>query len=403
MENNLEKFYRESNFIFESYGCTCSIDEKTMSDKTKTKSLVIFPNKDQKIKLAYQPKYGLVKVSEKNGATTDKDVLSELLSINEKDLKGYKKFFEKYGFLFTIDKEYLKIEEEELIYIVNRLKLSTELLSQISESQRKNYSIITKIAYSLINNKSLEIKDINYSSCPHALLQKNLNHRHGMRQIPRKYIDADKHLIAVSDYGYGEYIFDEEILSGYIRSSGYDKDVGGLVYALEINSLSAYVNYIDAPYKERILIEFFYHTFHRTRGLTSYKYETSKLNDGEMNLSKLDNEFKKTALEAAKIILSEEISHYIKNIHPVYDSITMGAAWQVDSLISALYYSLFFINPNNQIVRRCANINCNRHVYFSVPRTSSKKIYCTPECCRNVQQRKHREKKIKLTQNEASN
>lgn len=397
--NDFTNFFKESNFSFETCGCTCSINTKTTADRKEKKTLAIFPDESLKIKLAYQPKYGLVKVSEKNGATTDIDVLSELLKIKDNDMETYKRFFEKFGFLFPIeDKQIITIEEDELYYIVTRLKVTLELLSQLSESGRKNYKKITHCAYWLIANNKYKLDKFNYSFCPHTLIQKNLDKSHPLDALPRKYTDETKEFVLVKDFGYGEFTFEMEELYGLERSNHYEEEINDYPYTLDINCITAYINHTLAPYEERILIEFYFHCHNRIRG---WNDDESYIREGCMKLSQLDPEFKKTALEAAKIILSEEISHYIKNIHPQHDYKTMRPSWKVDSLISALYYSLFFINPNVQTIRRCANVNCNRHMFFTVTKTSSKKIYCCPECCRNVQQRKHREK-VKLNQTEAS-
>ncbi len=68
----------------------------------------------------------------------------------------------------------------------------------------------------------------------------------------------------------------------------------------------------------------------------------------------------------------------------------MEPRWKVDSLMGALYFSFFYMKPNIEVTRICANPRCGG--YFTVSRTSLKQKYYCPECANRANQNKYRAK-----------
>lgn len=91
--------------------------------------------------------------------------------------------------------------------------------------------------------------------------------------------------------------------------------------------------------------------------------------------------------------MKNEIDNNLQGITPPYDIEKMQPAWKIDSLLSALYFSHFYLNPKIELYRQCASPSCNE--FFLVPVTSRKKIYCRKKCQNREMQKAYRAKNIK--------
>lgn len=98
---------------------------------------------------------------------------------------------------------------------------------------------------------------------------------------------------------------------------------------------------------------------------------------------------KEMIISAAKLVIKDEIDYHTKLITPVYDLASMAGSWKIPNLITAIYFSIFFLNPNFTLIKKCANPTCDE--YFDVLNSNKKKIYCSPRCANIMSQRKYRE------------
>lgn len=90
----------------------------------------------------------------------------------------------------------------------------------------------------------------------------------------------------------------------------------------------------------------------------------------QSDLSVMSDEMKSTLIEIAQFVLGEEINANLSGIFPVYDVQTMSPSWKVDSLLSAIYFSMFYLKPDLELYRQCANPRCQK--YFLVKTTSTR-------------------------------
>jgi hypothetical protein len=164
----------------------------------------------------------------------------------------------------------------------------------------------------------------------------------------------------------------------------------------ERSIMQSYVNHTKAPKNERLLIEVLYHVYFNIGSFSNVTPDEILFNEAVStnhpipNWDAFDEKLKKAITEVAKIVITEEINSNMSGVHPEYDSNLMEPRWKVDSLLSALYFSIFYMKPNLEITRLCANPKCNR--YFTVSRTSSKKKYCSSECGNRAIQNRYRAK-----------
>ena len=140
-----------------------------------------------------------------------------------------------------------------------------------------------------------------------------------------------------------------------------------------------------------------------------YLYEVGMINyvdvdrtyyvNDEVHKELFTEELKAAAIKVAKFIVKEEIKYNLNNVRPIYDISKLEPAWKIDSLLSALYFGLFYMRPNTETYRRCANPKCGE--FFSVPISSRKKKYCCRACMnRAMIARKRARDKINATRNQ---
>ena len=382
-EKNIENFYQAALFTFNTYQCYCAIDTINVGPDNYINDFKIMHLSDKPIKFAFEPQKGLVRINTKNGAIEEDNILSSLISIKPDDINSYKKFFEKNGFLFPIKPDsFEKIDDESLLNIIDRMRCTLELISQISEVAKKDYKKIFALILYLMFSKPIKIKigELEYVTCSHNKIYDALK------------IAADKP--AKFNFKYdSEYMFEvkDSILKTYkMHMDLYRHKLGDEFESDFWNSVfHAYFNYQDAPKDVRLMIEFLYHIYFDMGQIVNFERDTLNFcYPSQVNWDYFNDDMKKASLEIAKIIIGEEINSNLSGVYPEYDIKDMEPKWRVSSLLSALYFSLFYMRPNVEITRLCANPKCGR--YFTVNRTSAKKKYCCPECANRANQNNYR-------------
>ncbi len=385
-----ENFYQESLFTFESNCCFTAIDKINISPSEVRNIIKVESLSSKPIKFAFQPKDGLVRIDEKTGATLEENILSSLISIDDNQIENYKKFFERNGFLFPIGTDkFEQIDDEMLIRLIDRMRSTVRLMSQISEVEKKDYKKILSLTLSLLLSNPFEIKigETSYSSCEHKILRDEFSEANNLPK--NEYFNTDKDwMFEVNDSIYGKYKLHVDEYRHYVTDSE--------ISDLERSIIQSYVNHQKAPRKQRLLIEFLYHVYFDIGSFYAVMPDEILFNVGFKttgsipNWGAFDDKLKNALIEVAKIVITEEINSNMVGVHPEYDSSIMEPRWKVDSLLGALYFSIFYMKPNVEITRLCANPKCNR--YFTVSRTSSKKKYCSNECCNRALQNRYRAK-----------
>lgn len=381
-----ENFYQESLFTFNSYKSYCAIDTINIEIGEVKKIFKVNSLTSEPIKFAFQPKDGLVRVSLKNGSVEESNILSSLLSIKDNNIENYRKFFEKNGFFYPLKGDkYVEIDDNSLLLIVGRMKATVELMSQISEVQRKNYDRILTLTLALLLKPQIEIKigDHVYKTSKHEKLSNELLIASNIADNSFNFKTDENYVFTIKDSIYGHSKMhldvyrnlktDELILDNFWRKV-----------------LHSYVNHEDSDKDVRLMIEVLYHVYFNIGNFSSCSFE--KINFSEKpKWDNFDDPLKRALLEVAKIVVAEEINSSLHGIFPEYDSSIMEPRWRVDSLISALYFSIFYMKPNIELTRICANPRCGN--YFTISRTSSKKKYCSPQCANRAIQNRYRAKK----------
>ena len=388
--NLSENFYQNSLFTFDSFACFCAVDTINVSPDEARNVIKVVSQKNKPVKFAFEPNDGLVRISLKSGAVEESNILSSLLSINDNKVENYKKFFEKNGFFFPIKiDKFEEIDDESLLMIISRMKATVELMSQISEIQRKNYDRILTLTLALLLSpeSTIQIGSHQYKTCKHKKLHDELNISAAIDDNQSKLKVDKEYNFIIKDSIYGEYKLHLDLYNHFM----YDNEVLDDFWRSIVHS---YVNHQDAHKDERLIIEFLFHTFVDIGSFWSVSFENINFAQ-EPKWDKFDEKLKKALVEVAKIVIAEEINSNISGVYPEYDSVIMEPRWRVESLMSALYFSIFYMKPNLELTRLCANPKCGR--YFKVSRTSLKKKYCCPECANRANQNRYRARKKEIS------
>lgn len=372
---NLENFYGENLFIFTNYSCSCFEDTVHQSpNESPIYTYKIYSDTSKPIKLAYAAKRGLVRIA-KNGTIECENLLGIFIGLANAKRNKIEKFFAENGFIFPLPAdEFEAIPYEKIMLLINRLKITVELLSELGKIHTDYFKLLELICNLIFYQPfSFQTKNMEsaYTSCLHSfldLLEKGNNMTESIQR--RNEISREEEVFEIEDCTQTTpYEFSiEEYNTIKDKYSSYPPDYQSIV--------TLFVNY-NVKQEERCAIDVLFHYFH--------DYQSGNA-VGELSDKMIEN-----IRKFAKMVIGEEINHNLKGITPMYKIETMEPSWRVDSLLSAMYLSLFYLKPDMQLYRPCANPRCNN--YFLVKTTSSRNKYCCRKCADNVTQTRYRKNK----------
>lgn len=381
-------FFGDNIFTFVSNECFCAKDIiHTSPNQPPTIKFKVSENKNKPLLFAYKAKTGLVRVAS-NGTIEEDNILGTLLSLSTTNPKKMISFFERNGFLFPVSSDYLSIESELVDRIIENIRNTVELMTAIAEI-KKDYTKIVLLTLRLMFNEmfkiELETMEKPYYSCNHSFM--NTLKITGISLTEDQEQESfENGCFSVNDTINGStYKFDRNEYNDII--SGSSTSDNRIITPLYKQIVSLYCSYNGSSI-ERKMIEFIFHLIHDANWRLNYNSITGISAEEIIDLTSLSSEMKTTALEIARHILGEEINANLNGIFPQYDVQAMSPSWKVDSLLSALYFSLFYIKPDLELYRQCANPRCQK--YFLVKTTSTHKKYCSTECCNRVTQDRYR-------------
>lgn len=152
-----------------------------------------------------------------------------------------------------------------------------------------------------------------------------------------------------------------------------------------------YKNAFPADMLTRNIIDFLFHLNNEVTKIDSiYSNGVIKLKDDSSikSLDKFTENYKDFLPQITRQVIKEEFDFALYSIHPTYNLDTMSPRWEIPDLFTALYFSLFYMRPEYEIYRQCANPNYTR--LFKVKTTNSRQLYHSPACQNAAAQMRHR-------------
>ena len=363
-------------FQHEGYGCLCAKDTvNTSPNEAPTVILKVCPDTSTQLLFSYAPKDGL-NMTGVAGSIHEKNILGKLLALPKDDVDKHIEFIEKYGFLYPLPTNiYTAVEASDLIDIINRIKSTIRLYSCIN---RKDYKgVLIHVIYLLFAPVTeLRIGDDVFLTCVHRF--KNLLDSYNVfPDLSREPEVAANGTYSVDDTFLGKKNTVDICFYNAVRS-GSDTNLQGSKDPWFKNLMAMYMGCKDMDEETRYLIDFFYHFQTEVSVIKEVRYRGFK-SYTTFSEDTLDDSFKNALLKIARIVVAEEINHNIRGIHPKYNGGKLTATWQVDTLIEALYFSIFYMR-NGEMYKECENPNCKRDRFFLVEATRTNKHYCCEQC-----------------------
>ena len=155
----------------------------------------------------------------------------------------------------------------------------------------------------------------------------------------------------------------------------------------------AYKNCHNVSKIQRLIIDFLFHFMHSNGVIKNVTFDSGiEFYKSDSNYT-LDDNMKKGLLLIGKYVLSKEINQHVSKMRPIYNPNTLEPTWKAPNLLTALYFSLFYMKPKSEIYRKCANPSCTN--FFLVKTSNSRKKYCCDDCrnASNVRSYRMRQKK----------
>lgn len=376
MDEKISGISLKTMFQHEGYGCLCAKDTvNTSPDEAPTVTLKVCPDISTQLLFSYAPKDGL-NMTGVSGGIHEKNILGKLLALPKDDVDKHIAFIEKYGFLYPLPaNEYTAVEASDLIDIINRIKSTIRLYSCINKKDYKG--VLIHVVYLLFASVTeLRIGDDVFSTCSHHF--KNLLDSYNLfPDFSREPEVAATGTYSVDDAFLGKKNAVDISFYNAVRS-GADTNLQGSKDPWFKNLMAMYMGCKDVDEEARYLIDFFYHLQTEVSVIKEVHYGGFK-SYTTFSEDALDDSFKNALLKIAKIVVAEEINHNIRGIHPKYNGGKLTATWQVDTLIGALYFSIFYMR-NGEMYKECENPNCKRDRFFLVEATRTNKHYCCEQC-----------------------
>lgn len=376
MNEKISGISLKTMFQYEGYGCLCAKDTvNTSPGEAPTVTLKVCLDPNAHLLFSYAPKDGL-NMTGVAGGIHDKNILGKLLALPKGDVDKHIEFIEKYGFLYPLpENEYTAVEASNLIEIINRIKSTIRLYSCINKKDFRG--VLIQVIYLLFSPViELRIGDAAYSTCTHRF-KSLIDSYNFFPDLSREPEVAANGTYSVDDAFLGKRNAIDISFYNAVRS-GSDTNLQGSKDPWFKNLMAMYIGCKDVDEETRFLIDFFYHLQTEVSVIKEvyfggFKSYTTFSEDA------LDDSFKNALLKIARIVVAEEINHNIRGIHPKYNGGKLTATWQVNTLIEALYFSIFYMR-NGEMYKECENPNCKRDRFFLVEATRTNKHYCCEQC-----------------------
>lgn len=377
MPEKIPEIFLNTMFEYDGFGCCCAKDtENVAPDEPPKTTLKLYTDISKPLRFSYVAKTGL-NLTGKAGGVIEKNILGKILALPNGDIDKHIEFFKTYGFLLPLStQEYESVDADVLLEVVNRIKATIRLMNAIGKKDYKKLLIhATYLLFSPVQqiNTTLE----NYETCRHrfSALLGSYNMFPDLGAEPEVFVD-------------GTYSVQDTILSrknpvdiefyNAVRSSA-DTNIKGSKDPWFKNIMAMYTGCQNEDEDTRILIDFFYHFQTEVSAIKEVKFN-SITPYSHIDANTFSDDIKSTLLNVARIVVAEEINHNIRSIHPRYDGGKLTATWQVDTLIQAIYFSIFYMKAGVEIYKECGNPNCKKDKFFLVDATRTNKRYCCEQC-----------------------
>ncbi|MEG0094781.1 MAG: hypothetical protein RR670_01965 [Erysipelotrichaceae bacterium] len=385
---DLDNFFNLSNdyFSLSCKKCIFRIEEVLKTDGQAHNVLMVYPVDKEVINYAFSGNQGLC-LTTPHGSLQNKNILGTLISLPGDNVKKILHFFEEHGYLLPITAEGAEVDIDALVEILNRIK-ATVLLMTALEKPSLDYDQILHLSLFLLMSKQVTLNgtaQISYTTYKHPFLDsiRSQSTFDSLQQFSEAESIVVKDMIYVPSYELKADEYDD-ISNG----ETFTYDYPGINDTLYRQITIAYKNKNTLPKNYQLMVEFLFHYMHSVGVIKTVSFDNGIEYYGIPDYSKFDEQLTSAVVLVARLVLSGEINHNTRSIKPFYSPNSLEPSWKAPSLLTALYFSIFYMKPGSEIYRKCANPSCNK--YFLVKTSNSRKKYCCDSCRNANNQRSHR-------------
>ena len=378
MSSTISEIFLNNQFEFRNYICRCDKDiENVVPGEEPRTTLKIYCDTQRPLDYSYVAGEGL-NLTGKNGGPIIKNILGKLLAIKEGDIDSHIDFIKSYGFFLPVsDSSYESIDAGSFMEVVNRVKATIRLMNSLA-GEYDYRSILINTSYLLYSEPvTFRLIGDEYTTCIHPFSEYLGSYlEFPVLQRNQEIFNTGKLTIPDTMTPSGNPLEPSYITS--IASSENMDLVGGDDPVFK-HLFAMYTTLHNGDEQLRRIIDFFYHYQTEVGIFREVKYRKISYY-GQPARENYTAEMKAALVDIAKTVLSEEINHNIKGIHLQYDGRTLTPMWRVDTLLQALYFSIFYMKPGVEVYKQCENPNCRRQRFFLTNATKTNKKYCCDQC-----------------------
>lgn len=367
-----------SGFAFSNHFCHILLDTVHDPNGKQYKNLRIKNSTDKQIDFKFTN--SLWKATDTN---YEHNILLDFISIPCDNTNSLIDFFIKNGFIFRNScEEYSLFSCNDLHSIIKRTQYLVQLIMEL-QKEKPNFEILLhNTVYLLISDPIIIYKD-NTSMDVNNTQNNTIIYRSYTHEIYNCIIDYNN--LSPTSTGFDYY--DQDILCGaytdFENSKKEFKDE--LKFSLTMN----YLFRDNVTNKTRSQIKFFYKLLDISCISIVSLYEGVKFSKKiYLILNSFNDELKQELLNITKDVVKTELNYNISKVRANYNIDDLQASWQIPDLLTAIYFSIFFLNPHFEIIKKCANPTCD--TFLSAVHSNTRKKYCSTRCANAVSQRNSR-------------
>ena len=392
MSSVFSEIFVNNLFELDSYACKCEKDTENMiPGEPPATTLKMYSLSDQPIHFSYSDKDGL-NLTGKQGRVMIKNILGQVLSLKEDDADGYAQLIEKIGFVLPVSFEnYEAVDLKALTEIIKRIKATIGLMNAIDgKNIYEHIRMFNSMTFLLYRNPvQLNLEAGPYVSCQHKFnsLLRNPMPPRDFRGDYSNILDNGNFSVSDSISTTGRAEVSSDLFNKLqMGNPGTIPGQGSSEYR---NLFFAYTSAVNEHSDWALIVDFYMNYQNHVGVIDRVDLDKITYYDSKASFS-LNDELKIALPKVARMVLSNEINHNIRNIHMQYDGEGLAPRWQIDTLLQALYFAIFYMKPGIKMYKRCANPNCKRDVFFLTDRTKTNKDYCCVQCRSAAGQRRRR-------------
>lgn len=386
---DIENFYNLGIDYFSFTNQKCIFELKTNNNSKNI--LIATPNIEQKLYYSFSGNDGLCLTTE-YGSIRENNIFAKFVSLPPNNTKALLQFLQEYGYFFKLPaNEETTIDFRNLVELTYRIR-ATMLLMNSLENKTIDYEKTLHFTLYLILGTPVEMqitdkqKYISYKSNAINIINSAIPSNNDSTVS----IDAEDYYSIVDMIHNGNYNLRVDEYEDISTNENFIYSYPGINDPFYRQLTIAYKDCHSCSKTDRLIIEFLFHLMHENGVLKNISFENGLefYSSSGLNLNK---KLKSVLLIVSKIILSQEINYNVSKIKAIYNPATLQPTWKSPNLLTALYFSLFYMRPNSEIYRKCANTSCNN--FFLVKTSNSRKKYCCSNCRNASNQRDHRSRK----------